>query len=150
MTARPEQALQRQTAAYFAAVLNPALVLFLHVPNEGKRGRFAQADFKLGGGLAGVPDWMLSWRTGQDARFGEGHAIAWLELKSPTAPKKLPAAQEVFRQRVLGLEHYHAVARDLGAVAIALRAWGVPMRPHKMLPAGNGWQIRGRVEAWPL
>lgn len=141
-----ERQLHRATAQYFAAVLDPNLVLFVHCPNEGKRGRWAQADFKLGGGLPGVPDWMLSWQYPARGPIEET-LVAWVELKSPSAPKKLPAAQEAFRERVLGLGHHHAVCRDLEAVAEALHGWGVPMRPHRMLGNGIYRTMRGSVWA---
>lgn len=146
MTTKPaqsERALQRQVAAYFAAVLDPVQVLYFHPMNEGKRGRWAQQDFKLGGGLAGVADWMLSWKANS---FGWYPAVAWLELKSPTAPKKLPVAQEAFRQRVRRLGHYHAVCRDLDAVVAALHGWGVPTLEHTILP-GGGLRYRPKVPA---
>lgn len=146
-----ERSLQRATAAYFKAVLLPE-VLWFHCPNEGKRGAHAQADFKLGGGLSGVADWMLGWKKSciypadfqQSPQDGLNFMLnpfpffqymipqtAWLELKSVTG--KLTPAQQAFRERVLALGHYHEVCRSLEAVASALRGWNVPTRPHSFL-----------------
>ena len=137
-----ERQLQRAVAQYFAAVLDPAKVLYLHCPNEGKRGKFARADFKLGGGLPGVADWLLCWSAPWRAEYKALQAdypnankrAAWIELKS--AGGKLSGAQGAFAERVRSLGHYCIVCRDLEAVEDALRVWGCPMRPHKLFGTG--------------
>src|ERR1700690_3441784 len=108
-----ERQLQYAVAQYFAAVLDPARVLWFHPMNEGKRGKLSQADFKLGGGLAGVADWYLAWQwKGPDAGVIY-QTTAWIELKSTKG--RLTLAQEAFRERVLGLGHWWALRRDLVA-----------------------------------
>ena len=137
-----ELQLQRAVAQYFAAVLDPAKVLYLHCPNEGKRGKFAQADFKLGGGLPGVADWLLCWSAPWRAEYKALQAdypnankqIAWIELKSAT--RKLSGAQEAFAGRSQALGHGFMVCRDLADVRASLDLWGCPMRPHQLFGTG--------------
>lgn len=126
-----ERQLQRQVATYFATVL-PKDVLAFHIPNEGKRGWHAQADFKFGGGLPGVADWYLSWFLYASPGI---HRTGWIELKSATG--KLTDEQELFRYRVQRIGHLWALCRSFDAVTATLSFWGVPMRSHAMIRKGR-------------
>lgn len=130
-----ERQLQRAVAQYLAAVLDPAQVLYFHCPNEGKRGPMARADFALGGGLAGVPDFYLAWRWMGPASDHPYEMTAWLELKA--AKGRLSSAQEAFRDRALALGHHWGLARDLTAVGAMLRVLEVPCRPHRIFTSGT-------------
>lgn len=130
-----ERALQSAAAQYFAAILDPAKVLWFHPMNEGKRGPMARADFALGGGLAGLPDWQLSWVSIIDpGRFGIGLSVLFIELKSTKG--RLSPAQQAFKERVLALGHHWALCRTLEQVQAALRSAGAPVRGHSFLASG--------------
>jgi hypothetical protein len=65
-----------------------------HVPNEGKRGFKAQADFKKLGGSAGYPDLII------DIASGGFHGLR-IEMKAPKGFKSaVSAAQEQWIKRL--------------------------------------------------
>lgn len=125
-----ERQLQRDVAAYLSAVLPPGQVLWYHPMNEGKRGRVGQADFKLGGGLAGLADFVLIW----PAAVPNAHRVGFIELKAEKG--RLSEAQRAFMARVMVLGHAYQVCRDLDAIAQALALWSVPTRGHKIFASG--------------
>lgn len=124
-----ERQLQRSVAEYFKLVLSPE-VMWFHVPNEGKRGFIAQADFKYGGGLSGVPDFYLSWSS------DDLHNLTlWIELKS--AKGRLTDSQIAFRDRAAAIHQYWTLCRSLDDVQAILIGCFVPTRSDVRKFRGN-------------
>lgn len=93
----------------------PAEAMFCHVPNEGKRGWKAQADFKALGAVAGFPDLVILW---------SGKAFC-VELKAPK--QYLSPAQKVAHERLTAACIPVRVCRSTTEVALVLKDWGFPL-----------------------
>jgi hypothetical protein len=88
-------------------------VLWLHVPNGGKRDKIGAAILKSMGTLAGAAD-LLFWH--------QGNAFA-LELKAPGG--RLSEAQLEFLARFNDAGGHTAVAEGLDRAIAVLEAWGI-------------------------
>jgi len=88
-------------------------VLWLHVPNGGKRDKISAAILKRMGTLAGAAD-LLFWH--------QGNAFA-LELKAPGG--RLSELQLKFQARFNDAGGHTAVAEGLDRALACLEAWGL-------------------------
>lgn len=110
-----ERAIHVQVVDFLALAL-PSDAMFVHVPNEGKRGFQAQRDFKELGSVTGFPDLIIAH---------QGRAFC-IELK---AANKYPTPeQRIAHQRLRDARVPVVVAHSLTDVILALESWGVPLR----------------------
>jgi len=86
--------------------------VFLHVPNEGRRGHVTSAVLKAIGFKAGAPDWVFIWHNGAGV----------IELKAPG--KYLEPNQKEFKFWCDTMGVSHAVCRSWVEVFATLAAWG--------------------------
>lgn len=124
---RPEQALHIQVAQFMRVALPPEIV-WLHVPNGGKRTRAEAALFKVMGQLPGAADLLVILPGGQ---------CGWIELKARAGV--VSDAQHEFGHRVKALGCGHQVCRTIEEVEATLARWlklkGLALRAS-ILPSG--------------
>lgn len=111
---RPEEALQRQVAAYLNAAY-PGLTWW-HTANGMGRSRAEAGILKAMGVKAGVPDLTIIMPTG---------SAAFIELKA--AKGRLSESQKAFRDGVQACGCFWAECRSLAEVAGTLDAWLGPL-----------------------
>lgn len=110
-----EKQLQTQIARFLDLSL-PCNARFHHSPNEGKRGRYAQADLKSSGFTTGWPDIEIIWQG----------RIYFLELKSEKG--RVSPAQAECHAGLIAAGAPVAVVRSLEEAVARLIEWGVPLR----------------------
>ena len=108
--ASPEAQIQRALVEHLRLRAKPD-VLFLHVPNGGKRDKIGAAILKSMGVLAGAAD-LLLWHG--------GNSFA-LELKSPGG--RLSEAQLAFMARFADAGGHTAVAEGIDRAIAVLESW---------------------------
>jgi VRR-NUC domain-containing protein len=107
---RPEDAIQRAICDHLRLRAKPG-VLWLHVPNGGKRDARIGAMLKRLGTLAGASD-LLLWHS--------GNSFA-LELKAPDG--RLSDAQRDFLARFADAGGHTAVAEGIDCALTTLEGW---------------------------
>ena len=110
--------LHKQAAEYLRTVLAPE-VLWWHTPNNPRDAKHG-AILKSMGALAGVPDFMLMWRSGSEY-FQLG-----LELK--VEYRKPSDAQLEFADRFRAVGGFYSICRSIDAISDELERYGVPTR----------------------
>lgn len=114
---RHETALAGAITKFLDLALPDGAVHF-HVPNEGRRTKHEQAEFKACGGKAGIPDrWVLY----------AGRSLPWEEK---SANGRLSASQREMFPRVAGALHMPGIpeVRSVEDAERVLRSWGIPLR----------------------
>lgn len=114
MRRHTEDDLQMAVADYLRMQC-PSL-LWLHVPNGGKRNAREGARFKRMGVKPGVADILMFWRT------GDKHHMAAIELKSEKG--KQEPSQKIFQHNWTFLGGQYAICRSIDDVTACLKAWG--------------------------
>ena len=114
---RPEEALQRQVAAFLDIAL-PDDAVWWHTPNQrGTRSKVENMILKGLGTKAGIPDVMILYQ-------GKLHCI---ELKAKG--QYMSKAQEEMRKRLMKAgAHYPVSMRTLDEVINILDFWDIPLR----------------------
>lgn len=112
---RPEDALQRQLAAYLDLAL-PYDACWFAVPNGGARAKKEAAILAGLGVKAGAPDIVVFW---------SGRAFA-IELKAPRG--RVSEDQEAMHQALRRAGVAVTVARSLDEALRWLASWGVPLK----------------------
>lgn len=125
---RPEQTLHIAAAKFMRHAL-PTEIIWLHIPNGGKRTRAEASLFKAMGQLPGAPDFLLIMPNGQ---------ASWIELKSPTGV--LSPVQIEFQRRARAIGCAYAVCRSFDEVEATLARW----------LAAYGLTLRARTVAAPI
>lgn len=119
---RHEDPIHKSIVDLFQAVIDPAEVLWFHVPNGELRDKATAAKLKAMGVLPGVGDFGLSWVCPARHLL----RIGWIEAKALRGP--MSSDQETFRDRVTRLGHFYRVARSVEEALAILAAWEVPHR----------------------
>ena len=114
---RPEEALQRQVAAFLDIAL-PEDAVWWHTPNQrGTRSRVENMILKGLGVKAGIPDVMILWR-------GQLYCI---ELKAPGG--YFSTQQRAMREQLmLAGAKYVSEKRSLDEVIASLTFWRIPLK----------------------
>lgn len=103
------------------------LISFCHVPNGGKRGKREAGRLKAMGVQAGHPDYMFVYNAWP--KIGgiptQEITVAYIEMKTPKAGKRLKDAQEEFRALCDDYGIPHAVCISAGEAMEQLREWGI-------------------------
>lgn len=111
-TARPEQSIHRAVVQHLRRRGVPGLV-YLHVPNGGRRSRVEAAIFQALGTRAGASDLLL---------FHDSKAYA-LELKAPGG--RATTAQLQFLAEMAAAGAFTCLAEGLDRAIKALEMWGL-------------------------
>lgn len=116
--ARNETNLVAKPITQFLELALPEDAVAFHVPNEGRRTKHEQAEFKACGGIAGIPDRWVLWN---------GRALAW-EEKSATG--RLNASQRMMFPAIAAALHIPEIpdVRSVEDAERVLRSWNIPLR----------------------
>jgi hypothetical protein len=136
---RREQVFQiKSVVPYLAAVLDPDLTIFLHVPNGGARSPVEAAIFKAMGVRAGWPDITVLALSGVRYAGVTLLGACLIELKRDDGKGDLTDSQrELYPEIERRLRKKVHVCESLEQVRSALEADDIPMRPHTLWPTGG-------------
>jgi hypothetical protein len=133
-----EEALHRSVVEYLPLAF-PG-VLFLHVPNGGKRSKSEAGRLKAMATLAGAADLLLWWAAvNMMTVFNNGVAYekpvssftvsAAIELKAEGGRQS--PEQKAFQESFTALGGKYAICRSIDAVRASLESWGLKSREAK-------------------
>ncbi len=96
-------------------------VVYLHIPNGGKRNAREAGRLKAMGVLAGASDWVIVYD-----KPAWSHTILWIEVKS--ANGKLSDKQKEFRGKVLALGCVYVTVRSVSEFINVFKEYNVPLK----------------------
>jgi hypothetical protein len=120
-TPKPESGLSIEVRNHlFGMVADGLPLLYLHIPNEGVRGKTMKALLKAAGLVSGAADFLIVFR-------GVAHFVELKIRKSPNADpqKALSQPQRDFRDECGRLGIPYAVCCTIDEVKNQLTLWGI-------------------------